>query len=151
MADLACSVHAPIQLVSWGNIARLSHLLSRDGVDWVLMKADHEAAYKQLPIGPRDQRRAIVSLRHPRTHIWHGFVTRTLIFGSVAAVLHYNVFSRIVVALINRIFGLPLVGYFDDFSAFIRKLLGVDALRVFARACHLMGITLKPGKSAVGS
>ena len=138
MTHLACSVHTPIQLVSRGHIACLSQLLSRDGGDWVLVKADHEAAYKQPPIDPRDRRHAIASLRNPLTHTWQGCVARTWICGSVAAVLRYNGVP-------------PLVGYFDDFAALVRKLMGEDALRVFARACQLLGIALKPGKSEVGS
>ena len=94
MTNLACTVETPIQLLSWDHIAQVSSMLSADGGDWVMFKADHKAAYKQLPIDPADQETAIIALRHPPNSRWYGFVTRTLIFGSVAAVLHYNVFPE---------------------------------------------------------
>ena len=151
LANLACTVSAPIQLVSWGHLTQLPHLLTKGGGDWVLFKADHEAAYKQIPIDPADQKNAIVALRHPVSQLWYGFVTRTLIFGSIAAVLHYNVISRILVALTDRVLGIPLVGYFGDFAAMIRAVFGEDALRAFAEFCRLLGFQLKPVKSSVGN
>ena len=150
MTNLACTVETPIQLLSWDHIAQVSSMLSADGGDWVMFKADHKAAYKQLPIDPADQETAIIALRHPSNSRWYGFVTRTLIFGSVAAVLHYNVFSRIIVALVNRYLGIPLLGYFDDFAAIIRKTLGREALAAFTSFCTTLGIQLKEEKSEVG-
>ena len=47
--------------------------------------------------------------------------------------------------------GIPLVGYFDDFAALIKKHLGQKALDTFTRFCSLLGIQLKLGKSEVGS
>ena len=41
---------------------------------------------------------------------------RTLMFGSIAAVLRYNGFSRIIEELARRIFGIPRTCYFDDFG-----------------------------------
>ena len=132
LANLSRAVLTPIKLVSWGHLAQLSHLMSRPrNADWGLFEADHEAAYKQLPIDPVDQRGAIIALRHPPSMKWYGFITRTLIFGAVAAVLHYNVFSRAWTALINRDLGIPLVCFFDDFAATIQLRLGEKALAVF--------------------
>ena len=93
----------------------------------------------------------MVALRHPTSGKWFGFVTRTLVFGSVAAVLHYNILSRIWSALCCHLLGIPLVGYFDDFAALIRAGLAEEALRVFPRFCSLLGFVLKPGKSSVGN
>ena len=96
MTNLPCAVLTPIRLVSWGHLVQLSHLLSKPrNADFGLFKADREAAYKQLPIDPEDQRGAIVAPRRPQSGKWFGFITRALIFGAVAAVLHYNVFSRL--------------------------------------------------------
>ena len=150
MTNLACVISTPNQLLSWDHISQLSQLMSEKGGDWVLFKADHESAYKQLPIRPSDMKASIIALRHPSSGKWFGFVTRTLIFGSIAAVLHYNVFSRILAELTIRCLGLPLVIYFDDFAAIIRAQLGPDALRIFTRFCSALGITLKLGKSQVG-
>ena len=150
MTNLACAISTPNQLLSWDHISQLSQLMSEKGGDWSLFKADHESAYKQLPIRPADMKTAIIALKHPSSGKWFGFVTRTLIFGSIAAVLHYNVFSRILAELSIRCLGLPLVIYFDDFAAIIRAQLGEEALRIFTRFCSVLGITLKPGKSQVG-
>ena len=75
-----------------------------------MFKEDHNASYKQLPIDPAELSAAIIALRHPVVHRWYGFVTRTLIFGSVADVLHYNVLPRLLVALVNRYLGYSVGG-----------------------------------------
>ena len=103
--------------------------------DWVMFKADHKAAYEQPPSDPAVQNAAIISLRRPAEHRWYGFATRTLIFGSVAAVLHYNVLPRLLVAPVTRYLGIPLAGYFDDFAAIIREALAKEALGTFTRFC----------------
>ena len=146
MANLACSVHTPMQLVSWDHLEQLSRTLTSNGGDWYLFKEDREAAYKQLPLDVNDQRHTILALRHPPTGRWFGFVARTLIFGSIDAVLRYNVFSRLIASLDNRCLGLPLVAYFDDFAAIIRACLGEDSLRVFTEFCPPPRYTAQAGK-----
>ena len=148
--NLACSVETPDRLVSWDRLAQLSHLLSQGGGDWSLLKADREAVYKPLPIGPSGQRFAIVALRHPSTHLWYGFATRTLLIGSVASVVRYNAISRILAAPTNRCLGNPPIAYFDDFAAMIRWVLGDRSLSTFARFCTLIGFQMNHKKSAAG-
>ena len=109
LTNLACAVDAPIKLVSWGHMEQLSRILAEKKIDWGMIKADHVAAYKQLPIDPSDQACAIIAPRHPTSGKWYGFVTRTLIFGAVAAVLHYNLPPRAITALANLIFALSMV------------------------------------------
>ena len=149
LTNRCCWNKTPIKLASWGHLAQLSSIMAEQGDDWHLFKTDHEAAYKQLPIAPADQQTAIVALRRPSSGNWFGFVTRTLVFGSVAAVLHYNVISRIWAALCCRPLGIPLAGYFGDFAALARAGLAEEALRVFPRFCEMLGFVLKPGKSSV--
>ena len=48
-----------------------------------------------------------MALRHPVTKLWHGFVAHALILEPIAAVLSYSVMSRILVALTNRVLGMP--------------------------------------------
>ena len=150
MTNLACAVYTPAQLVSWDHIAQLSHLLSEVKLELGMVKADHEAAYKQLPIDPADQALTIIALRCPKANKWYGIVTRTLVFGAVAAVLRYNVFSRSASALVFRVLGIPTVCFFDDFSALVRLGLVDKAPEVFSRICQLFGIGLKPGKPSAG-
>ena len=102
-----------------------------------MVKADHEAAYKQLPIDPADQALTIIALRCPPDNKRYGFVTRTLVSGAAAAVLRYNVFSRAASALVCRVFGIPMVCFFDDFAALVRLGLVGKALEVFSRFCQL--------------
>ena len=149
MTNLACTVETPIQLVSRCNVAQLSNLLASRGGDWVMFKADHKADYKQLPIDPADQASAIVALRHPMGGKWYGFVSRTLISGSVAAVLRYNVISRILTALVNRYLFLPLVGNFDDFAAIIPAALGRPVMNAVARFARALCFGLRDGKFAL--
>ena len=150
MANSACVVVTPIHLLPLGNIAKMSHRITADGWDMVLFKADRKASYKQLPIDPDDQDTAIICLKHPDRNRRNGFVARTLIFGSAAAVLRYNVSSRLLVDVANRYVGIPLVGYCDYFAAIARSTLGQASLDAFARFCSMMGFHLKDGNSEMG-
>ena len=150
LTNEACAVLTPIQLVSWDHIAQLFKSMCGANRSWHLFKADHQAAYKQLPLRPADQPTAIIALRHPASGVWFGFRSRTLMFGSIAAVLHYNSFARAISALANFLLGLPMVSYFDDFAALLPAEIAPKALEVFSSFCSLLGITLKPGKSEVG-
>ena len=113
-----------------------------------MMKADREAAYKKLPIDPSDQPFVEIALRRPSDGKWSGFTTRTLVFGAVAAVLHYNFFPRAITAVINRAFGVPMVFFFDDFAALVQLIMVDKALEVFSKFLQLVGIGLKTGKSS---
>ena len=150
LTNLARTVVTPIKPVSWGHLAQLSQLLSQGKFELGMLKADREAAYKQLPINPADLPCAVIVRRRPTSGLRFGFPTRTLIFGDVAAVLHYNVFSRLITTVVNRVFGIPTVFYFDDFAALVWLGLVKPALELFSRFCLLPGIGLKPGKSAAG-
>ena len=112
MANPAGSASTPIQLLSWGHISQLSQMMGPNGGDWALFKEDRESAYKQLPIRPDDMKRAIAAIRRPYKEAMVGFVNRTLIFGSIAAVIHYNVMSRILAGSSLRCLGLPPCGQF---------------------------------------
>ena len=63
LADLACTGSATILLVSRGHIEQTHHLLAKKVGDWALFVADREAACKQLPTDPSDQKNAIVAQR----------------------------------------------------------------------------------------
>ena len=52
--------------------------------------------------------------------------------------------------MVNRLFGIPPICFFDDFAALIPKLLGNKELQVFTTFCSLLGIRLMEGKSEVG-
>ena len=92
LANQACLIATPIQLVSRAHLAQLCKRSCGDGRDWALFKADHEAAYKKLPLAQADQRKAVIVLRRPTSGKRPGFLSRALMFGATAAVLRYNVF-----------------------------------------------------------
>ena len=90
-----------------------------------------------MPPGP-----TTVRLSRPRPGLW--------VFGDVDAVLHYNVFSRILAELANHYLGIPLLRFFDDFGALIPGCMAPLALQTFTSFCSLLGIQLKTEKSAYG-
>ena len=48
--------------------------------------------------------------------------------GSVSAVQHYNVISKIITTLCGRVFRIPLVGYFDIDAGIEKNRFGGSAL-----------------------
>ena len=68
-----------------------------------MAKADHADAYKQLPVTTKDELAAVVTLKDLVDGKWCGFIPRTQLFGSTAAVLHYNCLSRVIASLACRI------------------------------------------------
>ena len=110
MANLARAVATPIHLLACGNISQISSMLAAGGGDWAMFKADRRAAYKQLPIDPADQTSEVIAPKRPVGNRWYSFVTRALIFGSLAAVLRHNALSRLLFAKVNRYIGMPRVG-----------------------------------------
>ena len=73
-----------------------------------------------------------------------------MLFGDIAAVLHYNVFSRLLSELVSQLLGIPLLCFFDDFGATIPADLVERALSTFTSFCPKLGIRLKPPKSEWG-
>ena len=148
--NLACIVETPIKLASWDHVAQLSNLVNTGSRDWSFFKADHEAAYKQLPLAPEFSKLAAVALRSPVDHLWYGFVSRTMVFGAVAAAIRYNVFPRLIAELFTKLFGIPMLVAFDDFGDIIHAEISEAAIRTFALFCSKLGIQLKTEKSEVG-
>ena len=148
--NLACIVETPIKLVSWDHLAELTHLVNDGSRDWDFMKADHEAAYKQLPLDHYQAKLAVIALRSPVDGKWYGFISRTLMFGAIAAVLHYNVFSRLLSELVSKLLGIPLLCFFDDFGSIIPASISKQALHTLTAFCTKLGIKLKEEKSEVG-
>ena len=54
--------------------------------------------------------------RRPTSEKWFAFVPKVFLFGAVSAVIHYNCFAGIFSVLANKILGLPVFNYFDDFQ-----------------------------------
>ena len=117
LVNLWTSVITPITLPTWDHIAQLRRDAFRTNTKWTFLKADHDSAYKQLPLDPDFAGITVVALRGPATSKWHSFFPRALLFGAVSAVIHYNCFARALAVLINHTLGIPVINYFDDFGA----------------------------------
>ena len=108
-----------------------------------MAKADHADAYKQLPLMQGGELTAVVTLQSPQDGLRYGFLPKTQLFRSTAAVLHYNCLSRVIAILACRILELPCVGYCDDFSIVAPKTLKDKALEAFTMLTDLLLVILK--------
>ena len=106
-----------------------------------LFKADHKSANKQIPVSPAHARFTVVVLECPKTGNSMCFVPNTLVFGSITAVLGYNVVARPVASLFARFFRAPAVIYYDDFCGAVPQGLGGLALHCFKLLSGLMGFS----------
>ena len=70
-------------------------------------------------------------------------------FGSIAAVLHYNCFDRSISTIATILLGIPLVSYVDDFEALLPDELAQGALDTFTRFFDTLGSQMKRAKSEV--
>ena len=126
-----CATRAPIKLPTWDHIGQMCLGCAGSDREWPFFKTDHAASYKNLPSAPDSAKLCLATLRNPTDGKWYGFWPRALLFGAVAAVLHYNCFSRIIAVLANRIFGLPMVNYFDDLGCLILSQISRTGLNNF--------------------
>ena len=126
-------------------------ILASNKKQWAFGKIDHRYAYKALPPKPSGACFATLALCNPDTKRWNGFRPRTLLFGSTAAVLHYNCLSRIIASLARRLLLLPTIGYFDDFGPIAAFEGAVEAFSAFAEFFALIGPELKIEKSFIGN
>ncbi|CAK9004344.1 unnamed protein product, partial [Durusdinium trenchii] len=135
--------------LSTGEVLRApvdKHWKRRHSKEFVLTKTvDLKSAYKQLPISPIDRKLSILTLKSPRTGEVQGFVSRTLPFGSVASVLHFNRVAR----LLHRI-GMELdvnwSNYFDDFPVVEFDELCQSTSGTIRALTHLLGFECSPDK-----
>ena len=122
--NMYCTVWTPIKLPTWGHIGQMALNIADPRRSWSFMKRDHEAAYKQLPLGDNQTKYAMVALRHPTAMEWRAFPPRSFLVGAEAAAIHYNSYPRAAEILAPRIFGIPLISYYDDIGALIPSDLG---------------------------
>ena len=126
--NMYCTVWTPIKLPTWGHIGQMALNVDESHRSWTFMKMDRESAYKQLLLGDARAKYAMLTLRHPTAMEWRAFPPHSLLFGAEAAAIHYNCYSRTVAILISRIFGIPIISYYDDRCALIPPDLGQLAL-----------------------
>lgn len=145
--NLACVVETPIRLVSWGHLTDLKILANAGKRDWALFKADREASYKQLPMRASHAKLAVVARRSPADDQRYGLISRTMMFGAIAAFLHYNALARLPEEQFASLFGIPLLSFFDDYGAIAPSELAEIPLHTVTLFCEKLGIKLKIPKS----
>ena len=80
-----------------------------------MVKGDHKKAYYQIPMREGHKKFLYIVTRHPvdgRLYVWKPI---SIIFGSVASVIDYNMCSLAVTKICKSLFDIPVISYFDDF------------------------------------
>eukprot|EP00438_Fugacium_kawagutii_P022633 Skav216773 [mRNA] locus=scaffold3064:4705:6270:+ [translate_table: standard] len=151
-----------------GNVSEAWRQLPEDQVQVVSKTVDLKSAYKQFAILPDNRKLSVLSLKRPSDGKVHGFVSRTLPFGSVASVLHFNRVARLLHQLGLEL-GIVWANYYDDYpvvdfkalakqtDAAVRALtsmLGfkcaIDKELPFAQRSELLGVVLDSSDSTKG-
>ena len=96
ITNRAAAALTPVRLVSWGHLAAISNRFLAKGAICEFPQCDHKSSYNALPVDPRETRFAVITSKCPKEGNYFAFIIRTLLFGSIASVLRYNVFARIV-------------------------------------------------------
>ena len=73
-----------------------------------------------------------------------------MVFGASAAVLRYNLSSRLISETFTQLSGIPLLCFFGDFGAIIPAEISDASLLTFSLVCSKLGIKLKIAKSKAG-
>ena len=151
-ANEATSVQTPINLPTWDHFSALCCQVQElaPSAKLAMGKADHEDAYKHLPLRPEDRDLAAVTLRCHDDGKHYCFLSRTQLFGSTSAVLQYNCLSRVIATLAVRLLKIPVMGYYDDFGLIAPAELTGEALVCFVELNKLLGLRMKPSKTAWG-
>ena len=76
---------------------------------------DLKSAYKQVALRPSDQANAVLSVYDPDSDCVKFFLSKVLPFGATGAVMGFNRAARAIRDILQSLFSLPVVNYFDDF------------------------------------
>ena len=108
---------------------------------------DLKAAYKQLPLHPDEQRKAVLALKSPADGQVYGFVCRTLPFGASASVMHFNRVSLLLQRILQE---LKIVAscYYDDYPVVAPGELSVNTDSTVHSVMSLLGFSLADDKEA---
>ena len=77
---------------------------------------DKSKAYRQLGVADEHLRHSIVCVWHPRRRMWVYGILLGLAFGEVVAVLMFNRYPALLVALARRWLAIPVINFYDDFK-----------------------------------
>ena len=121
--------------------------LPKESLQLVAKTVDLKSAYKQFPICPEHRKYSVLVLKRPDNGTVAGFISKTLPFGSVASVLHFNRISRLLHAL-----GLQLdvawSNYYDDFPVVDFKVLADHTAAAIRALTSMLGFECSLDKEA---
>ena len=80
-----------------------------------------------------------------------GHICNSQLFGSAAAVLHYNCLRRAIATAASPVLENLCVEYYTDFGVVVPRALAKAAISSFARFNGRLPIMLEKGKSEAGS
>ena len=144
------TVWTPIKLPTWDRIWQMALDVRKAERRRPLLKMDHESEYKKLPLVTEQAKYAASPIRRPLLNTWYSFWPRSLLFWAEAEAAHYNCLSRAIAVLVNRIFGIPLISYFDDLWAMMPAELGRPAIDTVKILLMAVGIFLNARETDLG-
>ena len=146
----ATTIYSKLRLPSLDHFVEIARRMKQKTEEALaIVKVDHENAYKQLPVIPEHRKFSIIVARNPEDGRLFGAFPNQLMFGSVSAVQHYNVISRIIATLCVRVFRIPLVGYFDDYAGIVKNRIRESALEAVKFMNHIFGFQTKDPKDVM--
>ena len=109
---------------------------------------DLKSAYKQVALRPSDQANAVLSVFHPETESVRFFVSKVLPFGATGAVMGFNRVARAIREILQGLFSLPVINYFDDYPHIDMEVCASRSQAVMEEALQLLGwtVSLDPKK-----
>ncbi|CAE7263722.1 unnamed protein product [Symbiodinium sp. CCMP2592] len=106
------------------------HWADKEKIRPVTTAFDLKSAYKQLPLAPEEQSKAIVTIRHPSQTEPSGYICHTLPFGACGSVLHFNRVSALLRRIMLEMEILTAL-YYDDYPVVSPCLLGNSTAAAF--------------------
>lgn len=109
---------------------------------------DLKSAYKQVALRPSDQANAVLSVYDPGSDCVKFFVSKVLPFGATGAVMGFNRAARAIRDILQSLFSLPIVNYFDDFPHVDLSKCADRSQAVMEEVLQLLGwtVSLEPKK-----
>ena len=111
----------------------------------VVKTVDLKAAYKQLPLAEKDEKFSVICIKNPGDGQTYGYVCKTLPFGAVGSVLHFNRFARFVKRMLVEL-KVMAANYFDDYPVISLKALASNTEQTVRYAMKLLGIQTSEDK-----
>ncbi|CAE7579831.1 SLC24A2 [Symbiodinium sp. CCMP2592] len=121
------------------------HWADKEKIRPVTTTFDLKSAYKQLPLAPEEQSKAIVTIRHPSQTEPSGYICHTLPFGACGSVLHFNRVSALLRRIMLEMEILTAL-YYDDYPVVSPCLLGNSTAAAFTSVMRLLGFRIADDK-----